>query len=109
MFPTMSDRQSYQRRAFAESVTAYGSRGSIEGHTKLSISLPTDLVEVVRGAATDQGVSVSAVIAASLRRTIEDADQARLDRALEAQNEENLEWANAYLPFAAKLWSDLEW
>ena len=105
----MSEPQSYQRRAFAESVAANGSRGSIERHTKLSISLPADLVEVVRGAATDQGVSVSAVIAASLRRTIEEADQARLDRALELDAEENLAWANAYLPIAARLWSDLEW
>jgi hypothetical protein len=105
----MSDRQSYQRRAFAESVAAYGSSAPIERHTKLSISLPADLVELVRGAASDQGVSVSAVIAASLRRTIEEADQARLDAAIEAQNQENLEWAKAYKPLAAKLLSELEW
>lgn len=105
----MSEQQSYQRRAFAESVAAYGSNASVDRHTKLSISLPTDLVEVVRGAAADEGVSVSAVIAASLRRTIEEADQARLDRALELDAEENLAWANAYLPIAAKLVSDLEW
>jgi hypothetical protein len=105
----MSEQQSYHRRAFAESVATYGSSVSIDRHTKLSISLPTDLVELVRGAAADQGVSVSAVIAASLRRTIEAADQARLDRAIELDAEENLAWANAYLPIAARLWSDLEW
>jgi hypothetical protein len=105
----MSDRQSYQRRAFAEAVAPYGSSGSAGPHTKLSISLPTDLVELVRGAATERGVSVSAMIASALRRTLEEADQARLDAAIEAQNEENLEWAKAYLPFAAKLISELEW
>jgi hypothetical protein len=105
----MSDRQSYQRRAFAEAVAPYGRRASVGPHTKLSISLPTDLVELVRGAAADTGVSVSGLIGAALRRTLEDAEQARLDAAIEAQNEENLEWAGAYLPIAAKLWSELEW
>lgn len=105
----MSEQESYQRRSFAESVATYGSAASIERHTKLSISLPADLVELVRGAASDQGVSVSAVIAASLRQTVEEADQARLDRALELDAEENLAWANAYQPIAAKLLSDLEW
>lgn len=99
----MGDRQSYQRRAFAESVAAYGSSGSPGPYTKLSISLPTDLVELVRGAASERGVSVSAMIAGALRRTLEEADQARLDAAIEAQNDENLEWAKAYLPVAAKL------
>ena len=49
------------------------------------------------------------MIASALRRTLEEADQARLDAAIEAQNEENLEWAKAYHPFAAKLISELEW
>ncbi len=55
------------------------------------------------------GLSVSATIGASLRRTLEDAEQANLERAIEAQNQENLEWAEAYLPITAKLWSELEW
>jgi hypothetical protein len=105
----MNERESYQRRAFAEAVASYGMGGSSGPHTKLSISLPTDLVDLVRGAASERGVSVSAMIAAALRRTLEEADQARLDAAIEAQNEENLEWAKAYLPFAAKLFSELEW
>ena len=105
----MSEHESYQRRAFAESIASYGSPGSRERHTKLSISLPADLVELVRGAALDHGVSVSAVIAASLRRTLEEAEQSRLDRALELDAEENLAWAKAYEPIAARLWSDLEW
>jgi Arc/MetJ-type ribon-helix-helix transcriptional regulator len=105
----MSDRQSYQHRAFAEAVAPYGAERSPGPHTKLSISLPAELVDMVRGAAAERGISVSAVIGAALRRTLEEADQARLDAAIEAQNEENLEWANAYLPIAAKLWSELEW
>jgi Arc/MetJ-type ribon-helix-helix transcriptional regulator len=105
----MSELQSYQRRAFAEAVTPYGAAGAGGPHKKLSISLPTDLVELVRGAAAERGVSVSAMIGAAIRRTLEEAEQARLDAAIEAQNEENLQWAEAYLPIAAKLWSEIEW
>jgi hypothetical protein len=105
----MDERRSYQQRAFAEALAPYGIEGVPGPHTKLSISLPTELVELVRGAAAERGVSVSAMIGAVIRRALEDADQARLDAAIEAQNEENLEWAQAYLPIAAKLWSELEW
>ena len=105
----MSDRESYQRKAFAEAVAPYGSQGVAGPHTKLSISLPTPLVELVRGAAAESGTTVSAMIGAALRRTFEEAEQARLDAAIDAQNEENLEWAKAYLPIAAKLWSEIEW
>ena len=105
----MPDRQSYQQRAFAEAAAAYGVDSSSGPHTKLSISLPTELVMLVRAAASERGLSVSAVIAAALRRTLVEADQARLDAAIEAQNEENIEWARAYLPVATKLWSEVEW
>ncbi len=106
----MSERWSYSPRAFAEAVASYGADASSGGpHTKLSISLPSDLVVVVRGAAAEGGTSVSAMIGAALRRTLEEAEQARLDAAIEAQNEESLEWAMAYLPIAAKLWSEIEW
>ena len=105
----MDDRRSYQSKAFSEAIAPYGADSSAASHTKLSISLPTDLVELVRASAAATGLSVSATIAASLRRTLEDAEQADLDRAIEAQNQENLEWAEAYLPIAAKLWSELEW
>lgn len=105
----MKHRRSYQQRAFAEAVAPYGAAGVPGPHTKLSISLPTELVELVRGAAAERGVSVSAMIGAAIRLTLEQADQARLDAAIEAQNEENLQWAEAYLPIAARLWSELEW
>ena len=105
----MDDRQSHQRKLFAEAIAPYGSDNSAASHTKLSISLPTDLVELVRASAAATGLSVSATIGASLRRTLEDAEQASLDRALELDAEDNLAWANAYMPFAAKLMSELEW
>jgi plasmid stability protein len=105
----MDDQRSHQQRRFAEAVAPYGSTASATPHTKLSISLPADLVEIVRASAAATGLSVSATIGASLRRTLEDAEQASLDRAIEAQNQENLDWAQAYLPTAAKLWSELEW
>ena len=105
----MSESNSHLVKSVAEALAPYGSEGPTARHAKVSISLPADLVEVVRAIALDSKLSVSAVVAASLRRTIEEADQARLDAAIEAQNEENLEWAKAYLPVAAKLWSEIEW
>jgi hypothetical protein len=105
----MHDRASYQRRLFAEALAPYGSGEPGVAHTKLSISLPTELLDLVRASAESTGLSVSATIAASLRRTLQDAEQASLERAIEAQNEENVVWAEAYLPMAAELWSKVEW
>jgi hypothetical protein len=105
----MSESAEQRVKAVAEALAPYGSESSNARYAKVSISLPADLVEVVRAIAVDRNVSVSAVIAASLRRTFEEADQARLDRALELDAEENLAWANAYLPTAARLWSEIEW
>lgn len=105
----MSERWSYSTKAFAETVGPYATDDPRGAHTKLSISLPAELVEVVRAAATERGTTVSGMIAATLRKSLEDAEQARLDAAIEAQNDENLEWAKAYLPIAAALWSEIEW
>jgi hypothetical protein len=99
----------HRTKNVAEALAPYASDSARTQHTKLSISLPADLVEMVRAIATDSGTTVSAVIGASLRRTIDQADQERLDRALELDAEENLTWANAYLPIAARLWVDIEW
>jgi hypothetical protein len=90
-------------------VAPYAASGAPAAYVKLSISLPADVLEVVRAAAAESGLSISATIAAALRRTLEDAEQARLDAALEAQNEENLAFARAYEPIAAELLSKLEW
>jgi hypothetical protein len=105
----MSERESYQRRLFAEAIEPYGDAGASGAHTKLSISLPVELTDLVRETARQSGMTVSGVIAASLRRTLGDAEQANLDRALEADAEWNLAWASATLPTTAKLWEELEW
>jgi hypothetical protein len=96
-------------RLLRETVAPYAAREDRAGVTKLSISLPTEMVEVVRAAAAESGMSVSATIAAALRRTLGDAEQALLDAALEAQAEENLAFARAYEPIAMDLISKLEW
>ena len=106
---TVDANRSYRARQIAETIAAYGAEEARGPHTKLSISLPTELLEEVREAATASGLSLSGAIAASLRRTLADAEQATLDAAIEAQNEENLAWGNAYLPIAARLWSEIEW
>lgn len=77
--------------------------------TKLSISLPEPLVATVREVAEQTGVSVSGVIAASLRRLMDEVLQARIDAALEEDREENLAWARAAAPGDALLLRDLEW
>ncbi len=105
----MSERRSYPRKAVSEALSPYGSGESSGPYTKLSISLPTELVEVIREAAADSGLSVSATIGASIRRMIAEVEQESLDRALELDAEDNLAWAQAYLPIAAKLWSEIEW
>jgi plasmid stability protein len=98
-------------RLLHESLAPYTGRerDASGGVTKLSISLPTDLVEVVRATAAGHGLSVSATIAAALRRTIGDAEQVALDAALAAQADENLEFARAYGPISAELLVKLEW
>jgi hypothetical protein len=105
----MGANRSYSVQTLAETLAPYRADDSRGPHTKLSISLPTDLVDLVREAAGEAGLSVSATIGASLRRTLREADQARLDAAIDAQNEENLEWAKAYLPVSAAMWADIEW
>ena len=105
----MSEKISGRARLLHETIAPYTTRETGAGVTKLSISLPTELVEIVRAAATEHGLSVSATIAAALRRTLGDAEQARLDAALDAQAEENLHFARAYLPIAAELMAKLEW
>ena len=105
----MSDRKSYRQKLFAEAVAPYGEAASTGPHTKLSISLPTDLLDLVKASAAASGLSVSATIAASVRQTMEAAEQANLDRALELDAEWNLAWFQATWPLTAKLWEELEW
>lgn len=78
-------------------------------YVKLSISLPEPLVATVREVADETGRSVSGVIAASLRRLLDEIEQAKIDAALEADREENLAWARAAAPMDALLLKDVEW
>ncbi len=105
---TMSKTATPARR-LAESVAPYLANDSRDAYTKLSISLPTELVALVRAAAEASGSSVSATIAAAVRKVLEDQAQERLDQALEAQNEESLALAKAYAPAAKHLLSKADW
>src|SRR5687768_7888627 len=96
-------------RILREAVAPYASSDPATPFVKVSVSLPKDVVDVVRAAAAESGLSVSATIAAALRRTLVDAEQARLDAALALDAAENVAWARAYEPIAAELISELEW
>lgn len=97
-----------RRHALAETASTYGAARP-GGYTKLSISLPTELVAQVQAAATETGTGVSGVIAAAIRHSLATSDQARLDRALEFDAEANEAWANDALAMTARAWADLEW
>jgi len=77
--------------------------------TKLSISLPEPLISAIREVSDETGVSVSGVIAASVRRLLDEVEQARIDLALEEDREENLAWARAAAPGDALLLRDIPW
>jgi hypothetical protein len=97
-------------RWLREALAPYsGTDAESKGITKLSVSLPTDLVEVVREAAAASGSSVSATIAAALRRTLIATEQERLDAALALDAQENREWAAATADVHATLVAELEW
>jgi hypothetical protein len=93
----------------AETAAAYGAGAPPASHAKLSITLPADLAEQVRSAAKESGTSVSGIITAAVRSAIARAEQDRIDAAIEAQNEENLAWASAFLPATSRLWSETDW
>lgn len=105
----MSETKNQRFRMLREALAPYNAPAGPALVTKLSISLPTELVEVVRAAAAETGSTVSATIAAALRRTFEDVGQANLDAALIADREENLAWAEATAPWTAELMAKLEW
>jgi hypothetical protein len=97
-------------RWMREALAPYGSSESEpRGISKLSISLPKDLVELVKATAHESGMSVSATIAASLRRTLVEKEQELLDRALELDADENRAWAEASADVHARLIAELEW
>jgi hypothetical protein len=97
-----------EARLLHESLAPYATEPGV-GHTKISISLPTQLVEAARAAAAESGSTLSAVIAASLRRSITEAEQATIDRALELDADDNAAWSEANASVAARIWERLEW
>ena len=94
--------------ALAEAAATYRMDRSAT-HTKLSISLPTALVEELRAAASESGATISGVVAAAIRRSIDTAEQERLDRALALDAADNEAWARDALALTARAWADLEW
>ena len=92
-------------RAAREAAVAYGS----ELVDKVSISLPPALVARARDQAGRDGTSLSAVVAEALRDRFDREDQAELDSALQADREESIRVAEAFLPFAAALLGQADW
>ena len=78
-------------------------------YAKVSISVPETLLAAVRDVAEASGSTVSGVITATLRRIVDEAEQARLEAALVADRDENLAWARATAPGDAQLLAKLEW
>ncbi len=76
---------------------------------KLSISLPPGVAARARDEARRDGSSVSAVVVAALQERFERLDQAALDAALDADREESVRAAEAYLPFESALLAEAEW
>jgi hypothetical protein len=94
--------------ALAETAATYAASPAAR-HVKLSITLPEALVAEIRDAAAASGIGVSGVIAAAVRQALAAAEQARLDRALELDAEDNRAWAEEALATTARAWSSLEW
>jgi len=107
--PTMSRSRATAPHALAEAAATYGAGHASTSHTKLSITLPDGLVDEVRAAARATGRSVSSVIAAAIASEIERVAQARLDAAIDLQNEESEAWSRGFLPSTARIWSEIEW
>jgi hypothetical protein len=92
------------RRA-GESAAPYGS----ETVDKVSISLPPGVAARARDQAVRDGSSLSAVVAAALKDHFDRADQAGLDAALDADHDESVRAAEAFLPYAAALFAEAKW
>ncbi|HEX7471813.1 MAG TPA: hypothetical protein VF323_01925, partial [Candidatus Limnocylindrales bacterium] len=94
-----------RRRVARENPAPYGV-GTVD---KVSISLPPGLVARARAQADREESSLSAVVAAALRDQFDREDQARLDAALDADREEGIRAAEAFLPYSAALFAEAEW
>ena len=104
-----SDHAQSQLPSLREALEPYLTATEAGPYAKLSISVPEQLLATVKVVADETGTSISGIVAASLRRLVDEVEQARLDAALEADRDENLEWARAAAPLDAKLLADVEW
>lgn len=104
-----SDRPVSHFPTFREALEPYLAATEGGPYEKLSISVPQPLMKVVREVADETGATVSGVVAASLRRFVDEVEQARLDAALDEDREQNLAWARAAAPMDARLLADVEW
>ena len=95
--------------AVREALEVYLSQPSSGPYRKLSISLPADLLAALREVADATGTPLSGVIAAALRRLVDEAGQARLDAALRLDADENVAWADAGAAVQARLIGELGW
>lgn len=93
------------KRVARETAAPYGS----ELVNKVSISLPPGLAARAREEAGRGGTSLSAVVAGALRERFDREDQAGLDAALDADREESIRAAEAFLPYAETLFAETEW
>lgn len=94
------------RRGIArEGAASYGS----ETVDKVSISLPPGLAVRARAEADREGSSLSAVVAAALKERFDREDQAELDAALDADREESIRSAEAFLPYTVASFARAEW
>ena len=94
-----------RKRAARETTVLYGS----ELVDKVSISLPPAVAARAREEAGRDATSLSAVVAAALRERFDREDQAGLDAAFDADREESIRAAEAFLPYAAALLAEAEW
>ena len=92
-------------RVSGESAAAHG--GDLAD--KVSVSLPPARAARAREEAGRDGTSLSGVVAAALRERFDREDQAGLDAALDADREESIRAAEAFLPYAAALFAQAEW
>jgi hypothetical protein len=94
-----------RRRVVREVAAPYGAR-TVD---KVSISLPPALAARAREEAGRDGTSLSALVASALRERFDREDQAGLDAAFDADREESVRAAEAFLPYAAALLAEAEW
>ena len=94
-----------RKRAARETAAPYGS----ELVDKVSISLPPAVAARAREEAGRDATSLSAIVAAALGERFDREDQAGLDAAFDADREESIRAAEAFLPYAAALLAEAEW